>query len=150
MKKILALCIVSSFGLASAAAINLQVPVSITVANPCAPSDVVSLSGNIHVVGRLDSSPAGTSAKIHVNLQDFGGQTGAGQRYRAQLNGKADLDFAPAVLPATASGNVYARLISQGATDNFLLKINFDVSVDANGTVTVANPIALPQGNCNG
>ena len=150
MKNILALAVFSSLGLASASTVNLQVPVSITVPNPCVPSDVVSLSGNLHLVGKVDSSATGTTAKIHVNLQNFGGNTPSGRLYRAQLNGKADLEFAPNVLPASASGSVYARLISQGPADNFRLKINFDVSVDASGNVTVTNPTAFPEGTCNG
>lgn len=150
MKSALAFVALASVGGVSASAINLQVPISMAVANPCGTAEIVSLSGFIHLVGKVDSSASGTTAKIHVNLQDVGGQTASGHHYRAQLNGKADLEFAPAVLPASASGNVNVRLISQGPADNFRLKLNFDVSVDANGKVTVTNPTAFPEGNCNG
>lgn len=135
---------------ASAANVNLRIPVSLTVPNPCAPADVVSLSGNLHLVGNVDSDPSGTQIKLHVNLQDFGGTTPAGRNYRAQLNGKADIDLASTVLPASARGNVYARLVSQGPTDNFKFKLSFDIAVDSQGRVTVNTPSALPDGSCNG
>ena len=141
-----------ALGVASAAptTVNLSVPVTLTVPNPCAPSDTVTLSGNVHLVGQVRTDASGTDAKLHVNLQDFGGSTSAGRRYRAQLNGKAELNFASAVLPASASGSVNVRLVSQGPTDNFRFKLNFDVSVDASGKVTVSSPTALPDGSCNG
>ena len=151
MNKRIAITALGSLSIASAAPtnVNLQVPVTLTVPNPCAPSDAVTLSGTVHLVGQVKTDTSGTTAKLHVNLQNFGGTTEAGRRYRAQLNGKANLDFSPMVLPASASGSVNARLISQGSTDNFGLKLNFDVTVDAGGTVTVS-PMALPEGSCNG
>ena len=152
MNKYVACAVLSCLGVASASStsVNLRVPVSVTVPNPCAPADVVSLSGNVHLVGKVDTDPSGTQIKVHVNLQDFGGTTPAGRSYRAQLNGKADIDLASTVLPATARGNVYARLVSQGPTDNFKFRLSFDIAVDANGNVSVLNPSALPDGSCNG
>ncbi|UQN09272.1 hypothetical protein [Deinococcus sp. QL22] len=151
MNKRLALIALGTFNLASAAPthVNLQVPVTLTVPNPCAPSDAVTLSGTVHIVGQVKTDTSGTAAKVHVNVQNFGGTPEAGRLYRAQLNGKANLDFSSTVLPASATGSVNARLISQGSTDNFGLELNFDVTVDAAGNITVS-PMALPEGSCNG
>ena len=152
MNKYFVCTVLSCLGVASASStnVNLRVPLSLSVPNPCAPADVVSLSGDIHLVGKIDSDSSGTQIKVHVNLQNFGGTTPAGRSYRAQLNGKADIELASTVLPASARGNVYARLVSQGPTDNFKFRLSFDVAVDGNGNVNVLNPSALPDGTCNG
>lgn len=149
----LALLALASLGVASAAAptnVNVRVPVTLSVPNPCAPGDTVALSGTVHLVGQVRTDDSGTTARLNVNLQNFGGRTEAGRLYRAQLNGKATLDLASTLLPATASGVVNVQLVSQGPTDNFGFKLRFDVSVDQNGNVTVSEPTALPEGTCNG
>ncbi|GAA5514094.1 hypothetical protein Dcar01_02846 [Deinococcus carri] len=152
MKKFMMLAALGLLGVASAerSNVNLSVPLTLTVPNPCVASETVTLSGNVHVVGQIDTDTSGTTAKLHVNLQNFGGSAASGRLYRAQLNGKANLDFAPMVLPASASGTVNVRLISQGPADNFQLRLNFDLAVDAGGNVTVSNPTAVPEGRCNG
>ncbi|WP_027460356.1 hypothetical protein [Deinococcus murrayi] len=143
----------ASLGAASAVApthVNLRVPVTLGVPNPCAPGETVVLSGTVHLVGQVRTDASGTTARLNVNLQNFGGRTEAGRLYRAALNGKATLDLAAGGLPAQASGQVHVRLISQGPTDNFSFKLKLDVAVDANGNVAVAPPTALPEGTCNG
>lgn len=149
----LVLLALASLGATSAAApttVNVRVPVTLTVPNPCASGDSVTLSGTVHLVGQVRTDDSGTTARLNVNLQNFGGRSEAERLYRAQLNGKATLDLAATLLPATASGMVNARLVSQGPTDNFGLKLRFDVSVDGNGNVTVTEPTAVPEGTCNG
>jgi hypothetical protein len=119
---------------------NVSVPTNIFVFIPCAnggAGEVVSLSGNLHVLLNITNDNAGGfHFKDHAQPQGISG-VGliTGDKYQAtgvtqfESNAKVGQEF-------TFINNF--RIIGQGPGNNFLVHETMHITINANGTVTAS------------
>jgi hypothetical protein len=116
-------------------------PIAIDVLIPCANGglgEIVSLSGNLHDLFHITiDGRGGGHFRVHDNPQ---GITGVGQttgaKYQATGVTQSQTNF---TVGSTDTFINNFRIIGQGPGNNFLVHENFHVTVNANGTVTVAH-----------
>ena len=117
---------------------NVRVPVDIGVFIPCADGgtgEVVTLSGNLHILLRYTESPGGgIHAASHFQPQGISGlgET-TGDRYQA--TGVTQDQFNVTVgVDETFINNF--RIIGQGRGNNYLVQEVFYITFNANGSIT--------------
>ena len=129
--------------------LNQDIPTPITaITNPCN-GETVTLSGTFHVlVATTSDGNGGFHMVMKDNAQNLTGigQT-TGTNYRFVSNSMFNVNVQPPfpsefTLPATMN------LVSQGSAPNFFVQSLFKVTVNADGTVTVA--IFAFNTSCNG
>ena len=110
---------------------TLHVPASVQT-NPCFPTDVINLSGDIHVVITTTAAAGGYHVANHLNSQLSGASITTGTRY---VNSEDQYDGwnARPPFPATHTHTYDFNLISQSGTDNYVLHATMHETVTANG-----------------
>jgi hypothetical protein len=118
---------------------TIHVPASVQT-NPCFPTDVVNLSGDIHIVITTTASGGGYLVNHHLNSQLSGVSITTGTRY-ANSEEQDDEWYARPPFPTVHTHTYDFELISQSGTDNYVLHMTMHETVTANGvpTATVDN-----------
>jgi hypothetical protein len=134
-----------AFGVTPAQAANvvnvtIHVPAS-TPTNPCFPSDVLNLSGDIHIVITTTASRSGGyRVNNHLDSELKGVSITTGTKYVNSEN-QDDEWFARAPFPAVHTHTYDFVLLSQSHTPNYVLHMTMHETVNASGvpTATVDN-----------
>jgi hypothetical protein len=113
--------------------VNTTIPLSLAIVNPCN-GESVTVNGFVHdtIQVTLDDS-GGTHVDIHDNFEDVSGIGSLGNTYQI-----------PSALHAEANTSVghentfteTFNVITEGSTPNFLIHIDFHITVNPDGTVT--------------
>ncbi len=120
--------------------VTIHVPASVQT-NPCFPTDVVNLSGDIHIViTSTDDGNGGLHINKSLNSQLSGVSITTGTKYVNSENQQYDW-YARPPFPAVQSQTYDFLLVSQNNTPNYVLHMTMHETVDANGvpTATVDN-----------
>jgi hypothetical protein len=141
-----ALCLVP---VTSSAAVvqNVQVPINITVFNPCT-GDLIAVSGSIHLLATMTQEQGG----FHISFMDNVSQvTGTGSVTGVAYHGVGGDWFTANVrppFPVEFTATDVFGLISQGPSPNLVVTDTFHITVNADGTMT-AN-VSRFSLSCNG
>ncbi len=119
---------------------NMSFPETISVFIPCAVGgvgEVVTLSGNLHVLISTTVNANHISSDMHFQPQGISGLGSvSGNKYQAtgitRFSFEADVAGFPFI--QTLVNNF--KIIGQGPGNNFLVHENFHLTVNADGTVT--------------
>jgi hypothetical protein len=136
---------VLTFGVTPAQAANvtnttIHVPASVQT-NPCFPTDVVNLSGDIHIVITTTASRSGGyRVNNHLDSELKGVSITTGTKYVNSEN-QDDEWFARPPFPTVHTHTYDFLLLSQSHTPNYVLHMTMHETVNANGgtTATVDN-----------
>jgi len=113
------------------------VPFEFDDVNPCN-GEPVTLTGELIVTTRTTVDAEG---RLHIayNLVPSGvrGTGASGAAYKAVGGEREHFNVAVDDAPLTDTFTSVFNLVSQGSTDNFIAKVTFHVTVDANGQETV-------------
>jgi hypothetical protein len=132
--------VVLGIGIQSATAANvvnttIHVPASVQT-NPCFPTDVVNLSGDIHIVITTTAdSNGGYSVTSHLNSQLSGVSITTGTKYVNSEN-QEDEWYARPPFPAIHTHTYDFLLVSQSNTPNYVLHMTMHETVNAQGVPT--------------
>jgi len=119
--------------------VTIRIPADVRP-NPCTPGDVVTLSGELHIVIYMRSDERGG---YHVNqllAEKLQGRTATGELYVASdVYGSSF--YAGAPLPVTNTITHSVELVSKGESPNLLTRYDVHTTVNAAGvpTATVTN-----------
>ena len=133
--------LVLGLGTAPASAANVsnvtfRVPASIET-NPCFPTDVINLSGTIHVVTAVTGSKnGGYHMTQSLNSRLTGASLTTGTNY-TNSETKNDIWQAKAPFPVTHTKIYDFVLVSQSATPNYILHMTMKTVVTASGVPVV-------------
>jgi hypothetical protein len=119
---------------------TFHVPASVQT-NPCFPTDVVNLSGDIHVVITSTADrKGGYRVKNHLNSELKGTSITTGTKY-INSEDKDEEWYARPPFPAVHTHTYDFLLVSQSGTNNYVLHMTMHETVNANGvpTATVDN-----------
>jgi hypothetical protein len=131
---------VLGIGIHSAAAANvvnvtIHVPAQEEI-NPCFPTDVVNLNGDIHIVITTTADSAGGyRVNNHLNSQLSGASITTGTKYVNSEN-KEDEWYARPPYPAIHTQTYDFLLVSQSNTPNYVLHMTMHETVNAQGVPT--------------
>lgn len=137
---VVALLAVLTFGVTPAQATNvtnttIHVPASVQT-NPCFPTDVVNLSGDIHIVITTTAdSNGGYRVNNHLNSQLSGISITTGTKYVNSEN-QDDEWYARPPFPTVHTHTYDLLLLSQSNTPNYVVHMTMHETVDANGVAT--------------
>jgi hypothetical protein len=136
--------VVLGIGIQSATAANVvntttHVPASVQT-NPCFPTDVVNLSGDIHtVITTTTDSAGGYRVNTHINSQLSGvsipPSIPTGTKYVNSEN-QEDEWYAGAPFPTVHTHTYDFLLVSQSNTPNYVLHMTMHETVNAQGVPT--------------
>jgi hypothetical protein len=121
----------------AAVVFNEQIPVSVLLFDPCTGEDIaVDTTAHVVIAGTEDGA-GGQHLKLHLNLQD-GSAIGltTGDKYIPQATANAEINMPKGATEATATVNL--KLISQGSAPNLDGHFNAHITVNPDGTITVA------------
>src|SRR5947209_4628148 len=111
---------------------NSSHPVNFTVTNPCN-GEVVTFSGTEHDTFRLTfDSSGGVHVGFHANYQDVTGVGSFGNKYQFPAAENSEFDTKVAQEEIFTLSEL---IVSQGSAPNFILKADFHVTVNPDGTV---------------
>jgi hypothetical protein len=114
---------------------TIHVPASVQT-NPCFLTDVVNLSGDIHIVITTTADSAGGyRVNNHLNSQLSGVSITTGTKYVNSEN-KDDEWYARPPFPAVHTHTYDFLLLSQSNTPNYVLHMTMHETVNANGVPT--------------
>lgn len=114
---------------------TIHVPASVQT-NPCFPTDVVNLSGDIHIVITTTADSAGGyRVNNHLNSQLSGVSLTTGTRYVNSENDEEEW-YARPPFPAVHTHTHDFLLLSQGNTPNYVLHMTLHETVSASGVPT--------------
>jgi hypothetical protein len=114
---------------------TIHVPASVQT-NPCFPTDVVNLNGDIHIVITTTTTGNGSyRVNNHLNSQLSGQSITTGTRYVNSEN-KEDEWYARPPFPAVHTQTYDFLLVSQSGTPNYVLHMTMHETVTANGVPT--------------
>ena len=133
---------------ASTITTNETVALSTTTVDLCS-ADTVTLSGSLHIVTHFSTdSNGGTHTSSHQNFENVTGTGTTSTTYRAVSSNNHTVNDNGNNSQQQFSVVNRVRLITQGSTDNYLLNITVNTTINANGlaTSTVNNVVA----NCTG
>jgi hypothetical protein len=127
------------FALPAAAAntvnVTFHVPASVQT-NPCFPTDVVNLSGDIHVVITTTADSAGGyRTSSHLNSELRGVSITTGTKY-TNSETKDETWFARAPFPAVHTHTYDFLLVSQSNTPDYVVHMTLHETVTASGIPT--------------
>lgn len=125
-----------SFAQATTVTTTESVPFSGTVPNICN-GEAVAFNGNLNIVNHVSTDASGgTHVRTHVNYQGVSGTgltSGAAYRVTSTINEVLnDNDGPQSSVTVVQSVNV----IAQGPLPNFLMRVVFHVTINANGQTT--------------
>ncbi len=129
-----------SSGANARVASSTSIPISIVVFVPCAnggAGELVTLSGNLHVVFNFEINGNNVSGKEHYQPQDLTGVGSVtGDKYQA--TGVTQGDFKASLQNGQFQTDFVNnfRIIGQGPGNNFVVHENDHITVNADGTVT--------------
>ena len=121
---------------ATATNTTFHVPASVQT-NPCFPTDVVNLNGDIHITITVTASGGGYRVNNHLNSQLSGASITTGTKY-VNAENQEDSWFAGAPFPAVHTHTYDFVLLSQSGTENYVLHMTMHESVNAMGVPTAA------------
>lgn len=125
-----------AFGQANTVTTNETIPFTGTLTNLCN-GDQVTFQGNMHVVNHVTTdSSGGTHVRTHVNYQDVTGTgipSGLNYRVGTTTNETVNDNDGP---QSEVTVIQTIKLITQGPTQNFFLRIVFHITINANGETT--------------
>ena len=127
---------------------NETVALSTTTVDLCS-ADTVTLSGNLHIVTHFTTdSNGGTHTSSHQNFENVTGTGTTSITYRAVSSNSHTVNDNGTNSQQEFTIVNRVRLITQGSTDNYLLNITINTTINANGVATSAvnNVVA----NCTG
>ncbi len=114
---------------------TIHVPASVQT-NPCFPTDVINLSGDIHIVITTTADSAGGyRVDNHLNSQLSGVSITTGTKYVNSEN-KDDEWYARPPFPAVHTRTYDFLLLSQSNTPNYVLHMTMHETVNAQGVPT--------------
>lgn len=114
---------------------TIHVPASVQT-NPCFPTDVVNLSGDIHIVITTTADSAGGyRVNNHLNSQLSGVSITTGTKY-VNSEDQDDEWYARPPFPAIHTHTYDFLLLSQSNTPNYVLHMTMHETVNANGIPT--------------
>jgi hypothetical protein len=114
---------------------TIHVPASVQT-NPCFPTDVINLSGDIHIVITTTSDSAGGyRVNNHLNSQLSGVSITIGTKY-VNSEDKNDEWYARPPFPTVHTHTYDFLLVSQSNTPNYVLHMTMHETVNANGVPT--------------
>jgi hypothetical protein len=114
---------------------TIHVPASVQT-NPCFPTDVVNLSGDIHIVITTTADGAGGyHVDNHLNSQLSGVSITTGTKY-VNSEDQDDDWYAGAPFPAIHTHTYDFLLLSQSNTPNYVLHMTMHETVTAGGVPT--------------
>jgi hypothetical protein len=114
---------------------TIHVPASVQT-NPCFPTDVINLSGDIHIVITTTADSAGGyRVDNHLNSQLSGVSITTGTKYVNSEN-KDDEWYARPPFPAVHTHTYDFLLLSQSNTPNYVLHMTMHETVNAQGVPT--------------
>ena len=114
---------------------TIHVPASVQT-NPCFPTDVINLSGDIHIVITTTADSAGGyTVDNHLNSQLSGLSITTGTKY-VNSEDQDDEWYARPPFPAIHTHTYDFLLLSQSNTPNYVLHMTMHETVDANGVPT--------------
>jgi hypothetical protein len=115
--------------------VTFHVPANVQT-NPCFPTDVVNLSGDIHVVITTTASRGGGyRVNNHLNSELSGVSITTGTKY-VNSETQDDAWYARPPFPAVHTHTYEFLLVSQSGTQNYVLHMTMHETVDANGVPT--------------
>jgi hypothetical protein len=121
----------------AAQTVNVDIPVSFTVVNPCNGEPVV-FSGTVHEEAHETINGSTAHLEIHFNFQDVSGVgtvTGATYVIPETANLFENVDI-PNVFPLNQTINASELVIGQGSVPNFDVHELLHTTINADGTVT--------------
>jgi hypothetical protein len=114
---------------------TIHVPASVQT-NPCFPTDVINLSGDIHIVITTTADSAGGyRVNNHLNSQLSGLSITKGTKY-VNSEDQDDEWYARPPFPAIHTHTYDFQLLSQGNTPNYVLHMTMHETVTAGGVPT--------------
>jgi hypothetical protein len=115
--------------------VTIHVPASVQT-NPCYPTDIVNLSGDIHIVITTTADgQGGYHVKNHLNSQLSGTSITTGTKYVNSEN-QEDEWYARSPFPAIHSHTYDFLLVSQSNTQNYVLHMTMHETVNSQGVPT--------------
>jgi len=115
--------------------VTIHVPASVQT-NPCFPTDVVNLSGDIHIVITTTAARNGSyRVTNHLNSQLSGVSITTGTKY-VNSETKDDEWYARPPFPAVHTHTYDFLLVSQSGTPNYVLHMTMHETVNAQGVPT--------------
>ena len=130
----------SSGAPASSSTVSTVFPIDLIVFVPCAnggAGEDVALSGNLHDLFHITVNGNSLHVKTHDQPQGISG-TGLVTGDKYQATGVTQDEFNTSFgMEETFINNF--RIIGQGPGNNFLVHENFDITINANGTVTASH-----------
>jgi hypothetical protein len=127
---------------------NETVALSTTTVNLC-DADTVTLSGSLHIVTHFTTdSNGGTHTSSHQNFENVSGTGTTSVTYRAVSSNNHTVNDNGGNSQQEFTIINRVRLITQGATGNYLLNITINTTINASGVATsTVNSVAA---NCTG
>jgi len=121
---------------ATSSTVNLELPMSATVTNPCN-GETIDWQGTAHFI--VHETSAGREILVdHVNFQDVQGQGSFGNSYR--MVNSATFEFTRS--PDTSQGEFTATAVfldvSQGSAPDFASQTTLHLTLDASGQPTAS------------
>jgi hypothetical protein len=114
---------------------TIHVPASVQT-DPCFPTDVVNLSGDIHIVITTTTAASGSyRVNNHLNSQLSGTSITTGTRYVNSEN-QDDEWYARPPFPTVHTHTYDFLLLSQSSTPNYVLHMTMHETLTANGVPT--------------
>jgi hypothetical protein len=116
--------------------VTIHVPAQVET-NPCFPTDVVNLSGDIHIViTTTDDGSGGYHVSNTLNSLLSGESITTGTQYTNSDKKQEDWDAQPP-FPVVHTLDEDFLLVSQSNTPNYVLHVTLEETIDANGVPTV-------------
>jgi hypothetical protein len=114
---------------------TIHVPASVQT-NPCFPTDVVNLSGDIHItITTTNDRRGGYHVTNHLNSQLSGASILTGLKYTNSTTNDEEW-YARPPFPAVHTHTYDFELVSQTGFDNYVVHMTMHETVNANGVPT--------------
>jgi hypothetical protein len=128
--------------------VNVTVPVSDTLSNPCVP-ELVDISGDLHtLIHSTVDNAGGTSFDLHISFQGSGIGESSGVEYVSSSTFQDSTYVAAGGFPTEHTVDSQLKLISQGPLDNFLMTARMHMTINANDNITA--DVLSVTGVCQG
>lgn len=134
-----ALVLAAAFTLPARAAVTVNEVQSfdnVTFTHPIT-NEVLTLSGSAHLLMTFTQTPNGAHSMISINYQGVKAVSPTGVEYTFVSNDRDQANVADDIFPGVFSFVRTARLISQGAESNVIMRSTFRAVYNNNGTLVV-------------
>ena len=108
---------------------NTQTSIAFNLVTPCAPAEVVAITGSVHRVVTGEITPTSASIKFHLNNQGVSGVgLTSGDRYSVLQNFSQSTNVTFPPLTGSIDVDNRFRIIRQGSNDNLWLRQTFRIT----------------------